>query len=64
MVVAVAVVDCAEAQETNGCKNGWVLLLAKTFQQIFVEYFLDVKLCSKPRESILHHVGEGEGAGR
>lgn len=40
--LTVAVVNCAVAQETNSCKNGWVLLLAKIFQQIFVEYFVDV----------------------
>ena len=37
----------AMAQEINSSRNG-VLLLDKIFQQIFVQYLVCVRLCSKP----------------
>lgn len=41
----------ALARKQKSCKNGWELLI-KIFQQIFVEYLVYVRLCSKPWEYI------------
>lgn len=46
-----AVMNYALARKQKSCKNGWELLI-KIFQQIFVEYLVYVRLCSKPWEYI------------